>query len=138
MKSFLAGRLLGATLLVFAVLAGPARARSPVTVTVDPKAAGAMVPLDFIGLSYETSMELPASDGRYTFSPGNKPLVDTFRTLGVRSLRVGGNMADRASRIPTNADIDSLFAFAKSAGVKEIYTIRMKQGDQHAHAAIAK
>jgi len=138
MKSFLAGSRFSPALLVFALLTASALAQSPVTVTVDPKAVGATVPGDFIGLSYETSMELPGSDGRYTFSPDNKPLVDTFRTLGVKSLRVGGNMADRASKIPTNADIDSLFAFAKAAGVKVIYTVRLKQGDPQADAGIAK
>jgi len=63
----------------------------------------------------------PATNGAYFFSPANKPLVKMFQTLGIQSLRVGGNTAERATvKIPDKADIDSLFGFARAAGVKVI------------------
>jgi hypothetical protein len=62
-----------------------------------------------------------------------------FRTLGIKSLRVGGNTADRdAVAIPGKADIDSLFAFASAAGVKVIYTLRLNRADPQADADVAK
>ena len=71
-------------------------------------------------MSYETATLLPDSAGKYFFSPDNKPLIQIFRALGVKSLRIGGNTADRKSvPVPGKQDIDSLFAFAKAADVKE-------------------
>jgi hypothetical protein len=52
-----------------------------------------------------------------------------FKTLGVKSLRVGGNTADRPTLpTPGPADVDSLFAFAQASGVKVIYTLRLREG----------
>ena len=62
-----------------------------------------------------------------------------FRTLGIKSLRVGGNTAERETvPIPAKADIDHLFAFAKAAGVKVIYTLRLKGADPQADADLAR
>src|SRR4029079_4473479 len=81
----------------------------------------------------------PDPGGKYMFTADNKPLVDMIKTMGVRSLRIGGNTADRATvPIPTNADIDQLFGFARAAGVKVIYTLRLRDGDPKAAAASAK
>jgi len=105
-----------------------ARAES-VVVTVDTNAAGPEISPDFIGVSYEMSAILPDRDGRYFFRADNKPLVEVFRTLGIKSLRVGGNTADRPSvKVPGEADIDSLFTFARAAGVKVLYTLRLNEG----------
>jgi hypothetical protein len=72
------------------------------------------------------SLVNPAANGEYFFSPGNKPLINLFRTLGIQSLRVGGNTAERDTvRVPGKVDIDSLFGFARVAGVKVIYTLRL-------------
>ena len=73
------------------------------------------------------------------FSPENKPLVAVFKTIGVKSLRIGGNSVDRAETgVPSEADIDSLFAFAKAAGCKVIYSVRLQNGDPASAAKIAK
>jgi hypothetical protein len=57
----------------------------------------------------------------------------------VKSLRVGGNTADRANLpLPSCADVDSLFAFAKAADVKVIYTLRLRESDAPATAEMAK
>ena len=96
-------------------------AQSQVSIAVDTKSPGAAIPDDFIGLSFEMESVLPDSDGRYFFSPTNKTLTALFKTLGVKSLRVGGNTADRPTvKVPRTADADSLFTFAKEADVKVI------------------
>src|SRR5258708_7194333 len=70
-------------------------------------------PPDFLGLSFETADILPAKSGKYPFfRPDNGALITLLKTLGVKSLRVGGSSADAADiSIPTNADIDELFHF---------------------------
>ncbi len=82
---------------------------------------------DFSGLSFEMKTLLPGRNGKHFFRPSNVDLIQLFKTLGIRCLRVGGNTADLASvAIPDDADIDSLFGFAKAAHVKVIYTLRLR------------
>ncbi|HTQ30287.1 MAG TPA: glycosyl hydrolase family 79 C-terminal domain-containing protein [Opitutaceae bacterium] len=132
-------------LLLALALAAPPQGRaavppeSPVVLTIETRSAGAAIPVDFSGLSFESQRLLPDKNGWHYFSPENRPLVDLFRTLGVKSLRVGGNTSDNpAVRIPGGADIDSLFAFARAAGAKVIYTLRLKNADPADDARIAK
>jgi hypothetical protein len=126
-------------LLAAGLLAGTAVAQSPVTLTIDAKAPGAPIPDDYIGLSFETSNLLPDKQGKYLFSAGNKQLVSLFRTVGIKNLRVGGGTAeDPRYAIPGPADIDQLFAFAKAADVRVIYTFRLLNGDKNTVAALAK
>jgi len=97
--------------------------------TLEPVHAGAEIAPDYLGLSFEMQRLLAGTNGNHFFSPANKRLVATFKTLGVKSLRVGGNTADRPTLpTPTKADVDSLFGFAKAAGVKVIYTLRLNHG----------
>lgn len=112
---------------------------SSVDMTVDSNAPGATNSADFIGLSYEMSLVGSTANGERFFSAANKPLVNIFRTLGIRSLRVGGNTAERATvKIPDKADIDSLFGFARAAGVKVIYTLRLSDSNLVDAAKTAK
>ena len=119
---------------------GAVLAQAPVTLTVAAsKIPGFEVPADFTGLSFETQSILPDANGKYWFSPANQPLITLFRTLGIKILRVGGNTADRPGvPIPGPADIDSLFAFARAADVKVIYTLRLREGSITNAAAIAR
>jgi hypothetical protein len=111
----------------------------PVKITLDASAAGPSISDDFAGLSFETQMLLPSKEGKYYFSPENKPLVALFHQLGIRSLRIGGNTADRPTvPIPGPADIDRLFAFADAADVKVIYTLRLREGSLDDATAIAR
>ena len=60
----------------------------------------------------------------------------TLKLLGVKSVRVGGNTCDNpAVAVPSEKDIDNFFAFAKAAGVKVIYTLRLKGATDTAPAA---
>jgi hypothetical protein len=117
----------------------PKLSAADLTVTLDPANPGHVIPADFTGLSYEITQVLPARAGKYYFTPTNQPLIGLFKTLGIKSLRVGGNTADRDTvPIPTTADADNLFAFAQSAGIKAIYTVRLDGGDPQADAAMVK
>jgi hypothetical protein len=103
-----------------------------------PARAGAEIAPDYLGLSFEMQRVLAGTNGNHFFSPANRRLVATFKTLGVKSLRVGGNTADRPTlATPTKADVDSLFAFAKAADVKVIYTLRLNRGNPDDAAKMA-
>jgi len=97
-----------------------------VAITPDWTAIEIAIPSDFMGVSYDTSHVLPEND-KYYFTDQNKPLIAMFQTLGLRSLRVGGNSVDKPDvKIPGPPDIDQLFAFAKAANVQVIYGLRLK------------
>ena len=113
--------------------------RPPVTVAISDDTPGATISSRFLGLSFETSILLPDEGGKYYFSPENKTLLAMFQTLGIKSLRIGGNSADSPKiSVPGPADIDALFSFAKAADVKVIYTLRLHLGTPDNAAAIAK
>jgi len=115
-------------------------ASAPVTVRLDTEKPIRTIPEDFCGLSYETKMVLPNTNtGKHYFRGDNLPLITAFKTLGIKHLRVGGNTAERATvNIPDEKDIDALFAFAKEAGVKVIYSVRLQKNTPEAAAKIAK
>jgi hypothetical protein len=102
-----------------------------VTITVDAAHPGPAVPHDFAGLGFERGPLNPGNAGvtGYLFSPANDSLVTLFRQLGLRHLRIGGGSVDDMSPAGTGGDgftgIDHLFAFARVAGVKVIYTLRL-------------
>jgi hypothetical protein len=102
----------------------------PVTIRIDAEPGGPVVPDDFAGLGFERGPLNPGNAGvaGYLFNPENDSLVTLFRNLGLRNLRLGGGSVD--NMFPAGADgdftgIDNLFAFARVAGVKIIYTLRM-------------
>jgi hypothetical protein len=120
-------------------LACSLHAQSPVTISVDTQNPGAAVPADFTGLSFEVSQLQPDENGVHYFRAGNKPLINLFHTLGIKSLRIGGNTSDRDVRkLPGEADLDSLFGFAKAAGVKVVYCLRLHDGDPQTDVQTAK
>jgi hypothetical protein len=113
-------------------------ANAPITLDLDMEHPGAAIGPDFSGLSYEAASILPGDGPRY-FRPENDALITLFHTLGIRSLRIGGNTSDRnALHSPKFGDLDSLFGFAKAAGVKVIYCLRLHDGDPGLDAATAQ
>jgi hypothetical protein len=130
--------LLWAFIGLFASATSFCRAQSPVVISLSSKRPGAAIAKDFVGLSFEMQYVLAGTNGNHFFSPTNKRLVNTFKTLGIKSLRVGGNTADRPTiPTPSTSDVDSLFAFAKAAGVKMIYTLRLNEGSRDAATEMA-
>ena len=107
------------------------------TVTVTDDGTGSNISPRFMGLSYEMVLVLP-KDGKYYFDANDKALVNTFHTLGIKSLRVGAAAVDYPNvAVPQERDIDSLFTFARAAEVKVIYSFRLKKGDPAESARLA-
>jgi hypothetical protein len=118
-------------------------ASTPVTLTVS-NSTGFVVPDDFIGLSFETSIVLPGPNKLahdkpfYLFSPTNQSLIAIFKNLGIKNLRVGGGTVDKLLRPPPGpADVDQLFAFAKAAGTRVIFSFRLLDGNPTSAPPIA-
>ena len=63
------------------------------TVTITDDGTGSKLSPRFMGLSYEMSLVLP-KNGKYYFDANDKALVNTFHTLGIKSLRVGAAAVD--------------------------------------------
>jgi hypothetical protein len=113
----------------FSIFAHSAPAEIQVNIRVDTGSPGVIIPDNFSGLGFEAALLRPENGTRY-FRPDNRPLINLFHTLGIKSLRVGGNTSDRDVRqLPSNADLDSLFAFSQAAGLKVIYCLRLHDGD---------
>lgn len=112
---------------------------SPVAIQIDANNASFPISANFSGLGFEMHLLLPNEDGKYYFRPDNHPLITLLHTLGVTSLRVGGNTSDRDAReLPSEADIDNLFGFARAAGVKVIFCLRLRNGDANLDAQTVK
>jgi hypothetical protein len=110
---------------------------TPVTVSVTDTDKASDLPDRFLGLSYETSMLLP-ENGKYYFDPQDQALIQTFKTLGIKSLRIGANAVDNPLiAVPQEKDIDVLFDFARASGVKVIYSFRLKDGNLADSARLA-
>ena len=89
-------------------IVGAAHAAPAVTITPEIKSPGNTISPDFCGLSFETKMLLP-NGGQYFFRADNTELISLFKSLGVSSLRIGGNSADVPTvDIPTEPDLDQL------------------------------
>src|SRR5580693_2009978 len=106
--------------LLFAFSVG--LAQDTITIVLNPTVTGKTIPPDFAGVSFETS-----SLNKVFFSPTKDTLIQLFRTLGLQSLRVGGNSVDKdtmsavaTSTHFTKSELDSLFLFAHKAGCKII------------------
>jgi hypothetical protein len=119
----------------------PVAAQIPVQVHVTNN-PGFAVPADFAGLSFEIGTQRAGRGGvaGYIFSPTNTPVVTLFQNVGVRSLRIGGGTVDGKSAVLlSNAQIDSLFAFAGAVGnLNIIYTLQLENGNASTDAATAQ
>ena len=125
--------------ILLSLFAASAPLQAQIVVRVGLPAASAPIPDDFCGLSFESSNLLPDENGKYLFNDENLELIALFRAIGIRNLRIGGGTADMAEyRVPETQDIDQLFAFAKAADVKVIYTLRLLNGNAKEDAGIAR
>jgi hypothetical protein len=76
-------------------------APGPLTITVDVGRPGAVVPADFLGLSFEASV----LDSKL-FDPAQSNLAALLRDLGPGRLRFGGNSLDRVTAwVPDGAEL---------------------------------
>jgi hypothetical protein len=149
----IAYKILPLTALIFALLSAPLVLRAddktsadtfvkyaPVTLNIDLKSHGKEIPANFSGLSFETGSLRPGNAGTkgHFFDENSKQGLNLFGQMGIKSLRVGGGAVDFNKTAPTNADIDALFAFAKAANVKVIYSLRLLNGNAAENVDIAK
>lgn len=140
MKSRGIAFLMTSTLFLFA---GPLLSQSrpvvPIMVSVDTASRGAEIPQDFSGLSFGT-ISMRSGNNGYFFDSSSTQMLTLFRSLGARSLRIGGTSVDTntSNYIPSDPDIDALFRFASTAGVKVIYSLRLENGDPNEDAAAAQ
>jgi len=128
------------SLFIFMTLASYALAQS-VTISIT-NSSGYAIPEDFSGLSFESGHQMPDKNGVSgdLFNPTNTQLITLFRNIGLRNLRIGGGTVDGfggGARL-TDADIDNLFAFARAADVKVIYSLQLFHGDIAADVAAAR
>jgi len=116
-----AGCLLGGTVL----------AQSPVTLSVDARSPGYAIPDDFAGVSIFTRTQVRDHKGVLgnLFSGTNAQLITLFKNAGLHHLRLGatGSPTSGTTNL-SHADIDSLFAFAKTTDIKVIYSLHFADG----------
>lgn len=120
--------------LGFLLAGNIAFAQAPIQLTINTASREFAIPADFVGLGFETKSVVPNTYGvsGYFFTPENTQLITLFRNIGIKNIRVGGGTVDGSGTsehcftpIPTYKDIDNLFAFARAAGVKVIYSVRL-------------
>lgn len=133
------GRITAAFWSAYFLFSAVAMGQSPVKVTIDTRTPGALIPADFSGLSFETASLRYDNAGvnGYFFDSTNTQLLTLFRELGIKNLRIGGASVDSITT-PSHRDIDALFRFARAAGVKVIYSLRLLNGDPPQDASAAK
>jgi hypothetical protein len=117
------------------LLTATAFAQAPIKLTIDSTKHEFAIPDDFIGLGFETKSVVPNMYGvkGYFFSPANIQLITLFRNISIKQIRVGGGTVDGSGKnehcvtpTPTFKDIDNLFEFARAAGIKVIYSVRLE------------
>lgn len=92
---------------------------------------------DVIGVSYESAMLVP-HEGKYYFTDKNEALIRLFNTIGIKSIRIGGNSTDNPTNpLPDIPDIDEFFGFVAKTQAKVIYSVRLKDGDPAYGAKVA-
>ena len=127
---------------ILLLVAASATAQSRVRIVVNALQSGPRIPQDFNGLSFETlSLRYDNAGVKgYLFDSSDKELLTLFRELGIRNLRIGGSSVDanKYDYTPSRKDIDALFRFAKAAGVRVIYSLRLLDGNSLKDASAAK
>ena len=104
-----------------------AQQRRTTRVVVDNQVKGPAISANYVGLSYEIAMLKPNAQGKHYFSKDNKPLIRLYHSLGIKSVRLGGNSVDvKGGYTPNTNDIDELFGFARAAGIMIIYSVRLQ------------
>lgn len=105
---------------------------APIAVSVETSSPGFTISPRMMGLSYETSLLCADSAGHRYFTPDDQALVNLFKTIGIKSLRIGGSSLDALRLpVPTESDIESLFEFAKKADVKVLYSVRLADSKEY-------
>jgi len=123
-------KLLVVASLLAGCLAFGAPVQAPVTVAVDATAHGPQVPSDFVGVSIFTRAQRLNHRGisGCLFSGSNTQLITLFTNSGIHHLRLGATASSEGTTNLEAAEIDSLFAFARAANIKVIYSLHQRDG----------
>jgi len=129
-------RVLSHSLLAFCIfyaslIATPAFAQSPITLTINTQSPGCQIPDDFSGVSIFTGTQKLGhrNSAGNLFSASNTQLITLFKNSGIHHLRLGATGSARSdSPNLDRSDIDSLFAFAKATNIKLIYSLHSLNG----------
>ena len=112
------------------VLAGaPAIATTTASVSISIKSGGARtdkIPADFLGISLESSSIAAANNSGHEWLNGtNGPFSTMMQRIGVKSVRIGGNSAERTG-YPTVTDARSVDDFANLIGANLMWVLPVK------------
>lgn len=133
--------------IVWILFGGSALGQAPIRITVDTSKHEFRIPNDFVGLGFETKSVVADAYGvkGNFFSPENIQLITLFRNIGIKHIRVGGGTVDGSGKsehcvtpTPSFKDIDRLFTFARAAGIKVIYSVRLENLDSCANPRLAE
>lgn len=105
--------------------------QEPVTLTIESRPGGYQIPANFAGISIFTGTQVRDHKGvpGNLFSGSNTQLVTLFKNAGLRHLRLGATGSPKSgSKNLNHEDIDALFAFAKAADIKVIYSLHYLEG----------
>jgi autotransporter-associated beta strand protein len=113
-------------MLLWAGRIGAQISTANVTLAVNTaQAAAAAIPGDFSGLSFEMGSVIYDSVNQGWYLSGtNANMVALMKTLGVKSIRVGGNSAETGN-IATNADEDAVLDFCHAIGGNLIWDLEI-------------
>jgi hypothetical protein len=119
-------------------------ATSGVSVAVNTQSPGAVIPTNFLGLSFEEANLKSNGVGvvGYMFDSTNTQLLTLFTNLGIKHLRIGGITVDTNNEVipyyfPSNQDVDALFRFVRAAGVQVIFSVQLLNGNVSNDVALA-
>ena len=108
------------SILICMIIALGAFSQDTISVVLSPASPGYKIPLDFAGLSYEKN-----TLNKAIFSPKKDTLIRFFKTLGIQSVRIGGNSVDKdtfsttaTSTHFTKNELDSFYLFVQKTGAK--------------------
>lgn len=124
-------RLIYSLVCAGCLLAGAALAQSPVTLSIDSRSPSYAIPDDFSGVSIFTGTQVSNHRGASgsLFSGTNTQLITLFKNSGLHHLRLGATGSPTSgTQNLSHAEIDSLFAFAKAADIKVIYSLHFADG----------
>ncbi len=127
-------------LALLCALAAAATAQTAVTIAAHPDRPGAAIPRDFIGLSFESG-SLTSATGFPAENPVFRQMVSQ---IGPGLARFGGNSVDRLTgwthgsstdtTVMTASDADRVFAWARAAGWRVLWSVGLGHTDSAAGA----
>jgi hypothetical protein len=125
--------------LIFTCYSCTRSADQAISISIKTQEPGISISPAALGLSYETRDILPDQNGEYYFHPDNRSLINMLKTLDIRHLRVGGNSVDSPNvPLPSEKDIHTFFQFARKAGLRVVYSIRLQEADPAYARTVAK